>query len=244
MNHKQIRYTAGSALIRAFVPAILFFLVSCLVSWIAEIAAGKPSEYATACNVITALICLPYLLREWKEDRIADRMEEAVDSKTVHSKTAHSKNIHNSTAHSKTAHLTKKVCFFLLAGVCGAVFSLLSSELMQRLGMYDHFSNAAQEALLKAPFWLQLTGLGFIIPVAEEFVFRGLMYSRLRALTSPVAAAALTSVFFAVGHGNVIQMVYAFPASLIMVWCMERGGISMACGFHIGANLLSVFVSL
>ena len=128
----------------------------------------------------------------------------------------------------------------------GIVCSRLLGWVIDALGFFRFFSNEAQEMLFAAPAWLQLVGLGLIVPLAEELCYRGLCYTRCCVVMRPVWAALLVSGLFAAGHGNVIQMVYAFPMALVITWFYERSGRRLSCAvlFHMGANLASVIGNL
>lgn len=84
-------------------------------------------------------------------------------------------------------------------------------------------------------------GLGILVPVAEELIFRGLLYARIRR-TLPVWASVLTaSVIFALYHGNMIQILFAFPMAIILTLLYEKGKwISYPILFHMGVNLTTV----
>ena len=174
--------------------------------------------YTTALTVFTDLICIVIFLRMYRKDR---------------------QNLQGS----------PNRCRLLFPGaafLAGIVFSRLFGWLITALGFFRFFSNEAQETLLAAPAWLQLAGLGVIVPLAEELCYRGLCYTRCCMFMHPLWAALLVSGLFAAGHGNVIQMVYAFPMALLITWFYERSGRMLACAvlFHMGANLASVIGNL
>jgi|GEM_PF-1431698 len=66
-----------------------------------------------------------------------------------------------------------------------------------------------------------LTACG-LVPVAEEVLFRGILYRGLRTQWGPWAAALLSSALFAAGHLDVIAALPIFIFSLGLCWSMER----------------------
>jgi membrane protease YdiL (CAAX protease family) len=62
-------------------------------------------------------------------------------------------------------------------------------------------------------FLVTMLGAGFLAPVAEELFFRGFFYTALRQRFGIAAAAAISSLAFAVGHIDALGVV---AASLIM----------------------------
>ena len=131
-----------------------------------------------------------------------------------------------------------------LAG--GAALSALSSFLMNAMGVYGRFSNTAQETYAASPAVWLILGPGLAAPVCEELVYRGLLYRRLKKNIPTAAAALLSAAAFAIGHGNVIQFLYAFPMGLILCAAAERcgGNVILPVMIHLGANLFSVVMSL
>lgn len=135
-----------------------------------------------------------------------------------------------------------KLLFLLLLG---AAYSAAAAYVMHRIGFYEVFSNETQEAMFGAPTWMLVLGPGVLAPVAEELCYRGLLYGRLRSIINVFWAAVLSSLAFAVGHGNPIQMLYAFPSAVILAWIYEKYGcINAPICFHLGANLLSILVTI
>lgn len=89
--------------------------------------------------------------------------------------------------------------------------------------------------------------IGFFIaavllaPLAEELLFRGLLYRVL----SPLGAKRcilLTALVFAFMHGSLYQIPYAFLAGLFLGYLREKSGALLyPVLFHVTSNLLSYF---
>ena len=125
--------------------------------------------------------------------------------------------------------------------VSGGILDRVWSQVLLWLRVQDYFSNQTQEQLLASQFAVQIIGLGILVPVAEELIFRGLLYARIRRML-PVWASVLTaSVIFALYHGNVIQILFAFPMAIILTLLYEKGKwIGYPILFHMGVNLTTV----
>jgi len=125
--------------------------------------------------------------------------------------------------------------------VLGMTGNLLFSILMNRLGITEQFSNATQEALFQSNFFVQIIGIGILVPLVEELIFRGLVYGKLRMYYGRVPAVLFSALLFSVYHGNMIQMLYALPMGILLALVYEKWGMLAApVLFHIGANLLGV----
>ena len=67
--------------------------------------------------------------------------------------------------------------------------------------------------------------LCLLVPFAEEVAFRGaVLRSLLGSFRNHWAAIAISAVFFAVVHGNPVQMPHAFLVGLLLGWMYYRTG--------------------
>ena len=69
---------------------------------------------------------------------------------------------------------------------------------------------------------MQLLCLGVLVPISEELVFRGMMFKRLREQSGFMHAAIFSSVVFALLHGNMVQMLYAFATGMMLSYVYEN----------------------
>ncbi|MCM1027030.1 MAG: CPBP family intramembrane metalloprotease [Roseburia sp.] len=87
--------------------------------------------------------------------------------------------------------------------------------------------------------------LGLIVyvvvgPIAEELLFRGVIYNCMKGLFQPVGAVLVASVFFGVYHGNTVQGVYGFLMSCLIIYAYEYfGDFRVAVAMHAVINLVS-----
>lgn len=137
--------------------------------------------------------------------------------------------------------LTWRIFMGIACFVSGGILDRVWSQVLLWLRVQDYFSNQTQEQLLASQLAVQIIGLGILVPVAEELIFRGLLYARIRRML-PVWASVLTaSVIFALYHGNMIQILFAFPMAIILTLLYEKGKwISYPILFHMGVNLTTV----
>lgn len=79
---------------------------------------------------------------------------------------------------------------------------------------------------------------GLISPLAEEVVFRGVIFNRMRRLYGPILAIVASGLFFGAFHGNVVQGVYGGCMGILMAYRYERSGrFVIPIFFHMAANL-------
>ncbi len=98
----------------------------------------------------------------------------------------------------------------------------------------------------KAQLGVQLAAgiflFGVISPVAEEAVFRGIIYNRLKRSFSVSIGMVISALLFGCYHGNVVQALYGAFLGLVIAYSYELFGSFIApVVFHSVANI-SVFV--
>ena len=149
----------------------------------------------------------------------------------------------------KRANISKKnsgwqvmLCGCLLGCFMGLFFSFLATFFSAENLSVSY--RIITQSLFSGEVWMQLFGVGIIIPIAEEMTFRGLVYIRAKSVFSNTIVAALfSSVLFGLFHGNIVQMIVAFLSGCVMCLLYERsGGVLATVLFHIGFNLPSVIL--
>lgn len=129
--------------------------------------------------------------------------------------------------------------------IFGAALCVLGNVIVEAFGLED-LSVAYEEAsrlLYSPPVFVQILASGLIIPIAEELIFRGLIFASLRDKCSFLQSALLSALLFGLFHGNLPQGVYAFLIGMAVAWLYEVCGTLLAPYlFHVSANLLSLFV--
>ena len=87
-------------------------------------------------------------------------------------------------------------------------------------------SQTAVEMLNDAPLWPTGIYLAFfavvIAPVAEEFIFRGVLFTFVKNLGFPKIAWIVVSFLFALVHGDAGIFVPLFFLALLLTWLYER----------------------
>ena len=239
-------------LLSLITPVLLHMAVSVIVTAAGGAIGGAAADSAV-CTSVTALLVLPVLIWMYRSDaakgmhsnksicRFGGAQQEDCRSQNTQGTAAVKTNRRGKDIR-KTAYL---IGILVLCAVSGGVLNLLWSGILQQLRIQDHFSNAVQEQLFAGQAMVQLLGLGVLVPLAEELIFRGLIYTRIRKRIPAGAAIFFSALLFALFHGNVIQMIFAFPLALILAWLYERSGwFACPLAFHMGANLTAIVLNL
>lgn len=83
---------------------------------------------------------------------------------------------------------------------------------------------------------------GIVSPLAEEIVFRGILYNRMKKIFSGALSIVLSALLFGFYHGNIVQAAYGFLMGMLIAYAYEKcGGFLYAFLFHAAANI-SVYV--
>lgn len=88
------------------------------------------------------------------------------------------------------------------------------------------------------PLWAGIVLYGFVSPLAEEIVFRGIVYNRLRRQYTRWIAIAGSSLLFGLYHGNAVQALYGFVLGLLIAILYEKyGSFTVPVLLHSAANI-------
>lgn len=120
--------------------------------------------------------------------------------------------------------------FAALAMVGSIVLSLILAALGAPAVEQAWLVNLAEE---RGPGAMLVILLAVIVaPVAEEILFRGYAFERLRQAGGPVLAYAVSSLLFALIHGN--------PSALVLYLFL---GLVLARAYHASGSVLTAFVA-
>ncbi len=98
-----------------------------------------------------------------------------------------------------------------------------------------------QERQYGVPFAVGLVLYGGISPLAEEAVFRGLLYNRMKRCFGYGLALAVSSFLFGAYHGNLVQTLYGCVMGLVIAYTYELYGSFAAPMFFHGIANVSVY---
>ncbi len=135
---------------------------------------------------------------------------------------------------------------YLLLGLAavGAVIGL--NLLLELTGVTDKSEayRAVVEDQYSAYFLIGLVCYGVISPVAEEILFRGVIFAYMRRFLDIKLALVLSSALFGFYHMNAVQGIYAFLMGCLIAYGYEYfGSFRMAVAVHMLSNLLSYTLS-
>lgn len=133
----------------------------------------------------------------------------------------------------KLARYIRCICL----GVFSALFVNVSLSLTGFTGSSETYREVADRQFA-LPLLLGILLYGIVSPIAEEVIFRGLIYNRMRRNEMNIfPAMIISSALFGAYHFNIVQAVYGVLMGLLIVWVYERyGGFIYPVLFHAIAN--------
>ena len=102
----------------------------------------------------------------------------------------------------------------------GISISLIYNIILFYLNNFIPFTNNFQ--VNSMPIVVQIICSGICGPILEELVFRGIVYNKLKEFNKPMRAIILTSVIFGLFHTNIVNAIYAFCVSFILIYLYEK----------------------
>lgn len=101
-----------------------------------------------------------------------------------------------------------------------------------------------EQELFNKVFWVQLVVICLLVPIAEEFIYRGMVYKRLREYMPKEGSILVSALIFGVFHFNAMQGLYALGIGILCAYVYEKyGNLLAAMVLHISANSFSVFLN-
>ena len=126
-----------------------------------------------------------------------------------------------------------KINYFYLI-ILGVILSLMYNVFAYYLNfalktsLFDNNSNVA----------ITLLSTGILGPIIEELIFRGIIYNELKSKYSNMKSILITTIFFAIIHINIIQILYALIIGFILIFVYEKyNNIKAPIILHMASNI-------
>ncbi len=92
-------------------------------------------------------------------------------------------------------------------------------------------------------FWSILC-YGIVTPLAEECMFRGVLYNAMKRFMSRKIAWILSAFLFGAYHGNIVQGIFGFVMGLVLAYGYEYfGSFKVPVILHMAANVIALLLS-
>lgn len=211
-------------------PILVYYAVSNVVMYLAMLALGVTENtyvaFYTMLQTIATAVAIPIILGYYHKDKLMftvfqQRMGEAFKHKTT----------------------VEKVKNAVLTFVGGALAGIVLNNIIGATGL-TKVSSGYQEVTIHffaGNVLFEIIGVGILVPVVEELLYRGVVYARLADWIGIGKAAVISALIFGGLHFNMVQFLYAFGMGLLLVYFFEKThSLAGAILGHIGANLVTV----
>lgn len=147
--------------------------------------------------------------------------------------------VDNQYASVKGLHIGKLLLVLLMVILAGVGLNYIISTIAP--GDADTNYVAIRDTYYSADFLLQLVVLGVVVPIAEELMYRGILYKRLRAGANITVSVMVSAVVFGLLHFNLIQGIYgALMGAMLAIIVEMTDNIVYSCVGHIGVNIFTL----
>lgn len=147
-------------------------------------------------------------------------------------------------AHCHITYDAVPIWIFIAAFVLGITSGATGNVIISLSGLAETFVDEIEQIgnqIYQDSVLMQIITVGLLAPAAEELVFRGLLYHRMRYQISFIPAMIMSALIFAMYHGNIAQGVYTFLLGCIFALIYEKTqNILAPILMHCGANLFSI----
>ncbi len=137
----------------------------------------------------------------------------------------------------------KSLVFTALLAVCSQFACNIIMVVFQMIfpAVFAHYTELMEGLDIHVlPAWAMLFIVAVWSPLAEELVFRAMVFRTLRTGFSFVPAAIISGVAFGVYHMNWVQGVYAAALGILLAYTYEKTNSLLGCYlFHLAFNLSS-----
>lgn len=137
----------------------------------------------------------------------------------------------------------KSLVFTVLLAVCSQFACNIIMLVFQQIfpSVFDQYVELMEGLDIHVlPAWAMLFIVAVWSPLAEELVFRAMVFRTLRKGFSFVPAALISSIAFGAYHMNWVQAVYAAALGVLLAYTYEKTNSLLGCYlFHLAFNFSS-----
>lgn len=193
------------------------------------------SQYATEIAMATAVIMIPILLYMYHKDKKCSQFtlgENAIAEMPG-----------ENWWQSKAKLGTKDYAALVVLGITACIV-MNNLILLSGVQASSEGYQIASGNIYHSPKWIQFIGLGIVIPVMEELMYRGMLLRRMRETLPMGMALVFTAVFFGISHGNLVQFLFAASLGALLGYFYEKvRSVHVPILLHVVINLTSILAT-
>ena len=203
-------------------PIGIYYVVSSVVYFCLTMMFGAETETYMLRQMVCGAFTIPFILSFYRQDRQLETVVYGENEKPAGSRT-----------------FWNIFCAVAAGAMTGiAVNNLIAMTPL--IGLSPGFDEA-NTSFFAGGILYELLGSCLVIPAAEELLYRGVVWKRLRMYFGNAAALVLSAVIFGAVHANLVQFLYAGILGLLLAYLMQTTGKLYAPILaHIAANTAAV----
>lgn len=203
-------------------PVGIYFVVTAVVLFLLDFILPDTKNNHLLRQAITSVAVLPFLCSFYRQDALF-RGEPPGKSEIA-----------------LTRREAGTVLLLFLAGGC---FALALNNVLGLLHISDYSASYEQirETFYMGEFFTEFVAVCLLAPLAEELLYRGIVYKRAKFFFGVWPGIVISSVLFGIVHMNLVQFVYAAVFGILLGFFVEKTGkLHSAVAAHAAANLTSL----
>ncbi|MBP3616650.1 MAG: CPBP family intramembrane metalloprotease [Lachnospiraceae bacterium] len=137
----------------------------------------------------------------------------------------------------------KDIGILVILGGCAALAVNILFSLIGFTGSSEVYEQVAEKQFA-LPLWAGIILYGIVSPIAEEIVFRGIVYNRMHRQYGKWIAIISSALLFGLYHGNIVQALYGFILGLLIAVLYEKyASFAVPVIIHSAANVFVYVVT-
>lgn len=130
--------------------------------------------------------------------------------------------------------------------IMGWSFSLLVSSVLNVIPLPEELVMSYAESsqgIAAGNYFVRILATVVLIPMVEEVIFRGLIYTRLRKAINVPVAILVSSLVFGMMHGHILWTSYTFIGGILFAVVMEKTkSLKASILLHMALNSVSAVI--
>lgn len=203
-------------------PIGIYYVASSLAYFVLALLLGEDTQTYMLRQMVCSAVTVPVTLKFYMQDRTAEEI--------VYGKRKEKWNL----------DCIRKI-FLAASGTALLGFTVNNIIAMTGLVQTSAGFQSANTSFFGGTVLYELLGSCLIIPIAEELLFRGVVWKRLKLYLGAMPAIVLSALIFGIMHVNLIQFLYASILGLGLAFLYEKTNLFyIPVVGHIAANLVAV----
>lgn len=203
-------------------PIGIYYVVSSLMFFALSFFFGEEERTYMLRQLICAVSTIPFTMSFYRQDMLAEEIVFGKKERRISAEAAGA---------------------VLLSALSAGLLGIAVNNVIAMTPLIEASAGfkEANEAFFGGSFAIELLGSCLVIPIAEELLFRGIVYKRIRRLTEVRIAIMISALLFGVIHMNLVQFLYATIVGFLLAVFLEKtGSLTAAVAGHMAANTAAV----